>query len=309
MNSGEMPEKIGGVTLDYRWLPEGAVYNEGDDVEERVLAVLKSGQDPLEALKEDDRWPVLYQLSSRRQVIVEPMTLKKTDRVLEIGAGMGPLTGALASRCGYVDCVELSARRSLANAYRNRAHDNITIYVGNFEAVQLPEQYDVITLIGVLEYAASYIHTQGDPFEAMLRRAGEMLKPGGLIYIAIENRLGMKYFAGCREDHLGLYFAGVEGYPAGGGVRTFTHSELRALLDRSGFDSPYFYYPCPDYKLPSVIYSQDMMPSREAYISDGVSYDQPRSRLFSEQEAMHSLAGTEEQKTFANSFLIEARKR
>lgn len=309
MKSGEMPRKIGGVTLDDRWLPEGAVYNEGDDVEERVLAVLASGQDPVAALREDDRWPVLYQLSSRRAVIAEPMRLKKTDRVLEIGSGMGPITGALASRSGYVDCVELSARRALASAYRNRAHDNITIYVGNFEAVQLPAQYDVVTLIGVLEYAASYIHANGDPFEAMLRRAWELLKPGGLIYIAIENRLGMKYFAGCREDHLGRSFVGVEGYPDGGGVRTFTHSELRALLDRSGFASPYFYYPFPDYKLPTVIYSQDMMPSRESFISDGVSYDQPRSLLFSEQKALHSLAGTEEQQAFANSFLIEAQKR
>ena len=35
------------------------------------------------------------------------------------------------------------------------------------------------------------------------------LKKGGRIVIAIENRLGLKYFAGCAEDHLGTYFSGI----------------------------------------------------------------------------------------------------
>lgn len=32
------------------------------------------------------------------------------------------------------------------------------------------------------------------------------LAPGGRIVIAIENKYGLKYFAGCKEDHLGTYF-------------------------------------------------------------------------------------------------------
>ena len=37
------------------------------------------------------------------------------------------------------------------------------------------------------------------------------LTPGGRIVIAIENRLGLKYLAGCAEDHLGTYFSGIQG--------------------------------------------------------------------------------------------------
>ena len=46
-------------------------------------------------------------------------------------------------------------KRSLINAYRHQEADNITIKVGNFQEVEqhLEQKYDVITLIGVFEYA------------------------------------------------------------------------------------------------------------------------------------------------------------
>lgn len=61
-----------------------------------------------------------------------------------------------------VDAVELSMKRSLINAYRHQKADNITIKVGNFQEVEqhLEKKYDVITLIGVFEYACSYIDSE-----------------------------------------------------------------------------------------------------------------------------------------------------
>ena len=37
----------------------------------------------------------------------------------------------------------------------------------------------------------------------MFQKVSSCLKPGGKLYVAIENKLGLKYFAGCSEDHLG----------------------------------------------------------------------------------------------------------
>ena len=51
------------------------------------------------------------------------------------------------------------------------------------------------------------------------------LAPGGKIVIAIENRLGLKYWAGCAEDHVGKYFEGLEGYHNTKGVRTYSKKE------------------------------------------------------------------------------------
>lgn len=298
-------ELIGQVLIDYSFDDGADAYTEGEDVENLVLETLKHHRDPLEVLRQDNRWPVLYQLSPMRRMIVRPMDLRPTDRALEIGAGMGAVTGAMAERCAHVDCVDLSRRRCLANAYRNDTYDNIRIYVGNFEKVRFEEKYDVVTLIGVLEYAGFYIHNAESPPQAMLKRIYNLMKPGGgRLYIAIENRLGMKYFAGCREDHLGREFVGIEGYAKRDKIRTFSKSELEALLTGCGFDDLYFYYPYPDYKLPSVIYSDDK-PSGDC-IPNVINMDAPRLRTFDERSAMESLLDTKEFPVFANSFLIEA---
>ncbi len=301
-------QKIGGVILDSTYYDPKDIYNEGDEAEDLVLSVLKNRIDPKEVLSKDDRWPILYQLSDRRKNIAEPMDLRPGDRVLEIGAGMGAVSGAIAARCGHLDCVELSQRRCLANAYRNQDHSNIRIYNANFENVPLREDYDVVVMIGVLEYAGSYMHSEQDPYLAMLKKIRGCLKPNGRIYIAIENRLGLKYFAGCSEDHYGKPFIGIEGYPSDSRIRTFSRSELKNLVSSADFQDVYFYYPFPDYKLPTVIYSDDFLPA-DGLMMDLPNYDQPRLKIFDDQRAFHSLAGSEELKALSNSFLLEAVKR
>ena len=297
-------ETIGGVELDYTFLDSRDVYNEGDDEETLVLETLKNQLNPMEVLLEDQRWPVLYQLSPKRKNIVAPMDLRGTDEVLEIGAGMGACTGAIAQRVKHVDCIDLSHRRCLANAYRNQAFSNICIYAGNFESIRLEKKYDVVALIGVLEYGGHYIHGAQDPYAAFLDRIYQLLKPGGRLYIAIENRLGMKYFAGSIEDHLWVPFAGIQGYDKNTKVKTFSRQELMELLGRSGYQDLYFYYPYPDYKLPSVIFSDDML-SWDA-IQPLMALDAPKTRTFDDQMALMALRGKEELKTFSNSFLVEA---
>lgn len=52
--------------------------------------------------------------------------------------------------------------------------------------------------------------------------------------IAIENQLGLKYWAGCTEDHVGKYFEGLEGYPQTEGVKTFSRKALKDLIESAG---------------------------------------------------------------------------
>lgn len=302
---GNLACKIGGVVIDDRFYDGLDTYNEGDEEENLVLDIFKNGRDVEAALAADKRWPVLYQLSPERRNIILPMDLRPGDELLEVGAGMGAVTAGLAKRVAHVDCVDISMRRSMANAWRNKECDNITIYVGNFQQMALEKQYDVVTLIGVLEYAPMFFHGERHPDRAMLDRIRGYLKPGGRLYIAIENRLGMKYFSGAVEDHFGTAYVGISGYPAGN-AQTYSRAELTALLERSGWQDIYFYYPYPDYKLPSVIYSDDM-PGGD-YIPAPVDYNQRRIESFSEQDAMASLTQHDDWRIFANSFLVEAIK-
>jgi precorrin-6B methylase 2 len=131
-------------------------------------------------LRQDTRWPVLYHLSEERQNIVSWLPLKKTDRVLEIGCGCGAITGALCRRAGHVDAVEISPRRAEIAAWRNKDCANLRICVGNLNDLALGASYDVVTLIGVLEYAVSFTHTQA-PFHDFLVQCQQYLKPGGTV--------------------------------------------------------------------------------------------------------------------------------
>ena len=102
-------------------------YSDGD-IENVILEIVESGEDYDHAIANNFQWPVVYHLSKQREMIVQPMQLKKDDRVLEIGSGCGAVTGALAKRAGWVDCVELSKKRSQINLARHQEYGNIHIY-------------------------------------------------------------------------------------------------------------------------------------------------------------------------------------
>ncbi len=250
-------------------------------------------------------WPVLYHLSPLRGNIVDWLPIEKEHRVLEIGSGCGAITEKLADKAGSVTCVDLSAKRSLINAYRNQDKDNIEIHVGNFADIEpsLPGDYDWICMIGVFEYGQSYIHSE-TPYEDFLKTIMGHTKDNSRIVIAIENRFGLKYWAGCKEDHLGTWFSGLEGYPEGGSARTFTRSGLERILRACGVNRYSFYYPYPDYKFPAVIYSDRRLPIPGELTDNMCNCDRDRMVLFHEKYVFDSILEEGLFDLFSNSYLV-----
>ena len=210
-------EEIGKIKLDLTHYPGEDYYCDGD-AEDELLEITRnySAVEYQRIIEERKSWEILYHLSSQRENIVEWLPITKEMKVLEVGSGCGAITGALAGKAGEVTCIDLSRKRSRINAYRHMDADNVTIHVGNFQDVEpdLPCDYDYICLIGVFEYAQAYIRSE-TPYEDFLNTIRKHLKPEGHIAIAIENKFGLKYWAGCREDHLGTYFsAGFSCNPA-----------------------------------------------------------------------------------------------
>ena len=304
MKQNEM--EIGKVKLNLEYYEGQDVYSDGD-IEDEILEIVKNRKDYDRAISDSNRFEVFYHLSKEREMIARVMDITKHDNVLEIGAGCGAITGALAQMAGSVECVELSKRRSLINAYRNRECDNIFINIGNYENIKFKRKYSIITLIGVLEYAGYYIHSK-DPYKDFLIDIRKKMEEKGILYIAIENRLGMKYFAGCKEDHIGREFVGIEGYNNQNGVRTFSYYELIELFTSTGFSEWKFYYPYPDYKFPHAIYSEEYLPEKGCFEEKGTNYTSSRKSVFNETQAFDSLVMKDEFKIFSNSFLIALRK-
>lgn len=300
----ESIEKVGNVTLNLSHYPGEDLYSDGDD-ELLLLDVVKKYKESEynAVISEKKNWALMYHLSHIRENIISNMQIEKNAQVLEIGAGCGAVTGALARKAGHVTCVDLSKRRSMINALRHQNCDNLEIMVGNFQDVETElGVYDYITLIGVFEYAQSYIDS-GNYAEEFLNLIKKHLKPDGKIIMAIENKLGLKYWAGCTEDHFGTYFEGIENYPHTTGVRTYSKKELKLLFNHMNLDST-FYYPYPDYKFTMQIFSDDYLPSMGDLDGNVLNFDRERMLLFDEQKVFDTLTKEDLFAEFSNSFLI-----
>ena len=299
-------EKIGSVTMDYTYYSGQDLYSDGE-IEDKLLdiAMYNPPEDFPRIIETEKSWPVFYHFSPLRTNIVDWIPFKKTDKVLEIGSGCGAITGALAKRAGSVTCIDLSAKRSKVNAYRNRNADNITIIVGNFKDIEphLDEDYDYVLLIGVFEYGQAYIGGAA-PYEDFMKICDRHRRLDGRLIIAIENKFGLKYWAGCREDHLGTYFSGLEGYQDGGSARTFTRHGLERLLDKAGIHEYAFYYPYPDYKFVTTIYSDRYLPKKGELSNNLRNFDRERVLLFDEKQVFDEIIDENEFPLFSNSYLL-----
>ena len=303
-----MEEIIGKVKLDLSKYPGEDKYCDGA-VEDELLKIARD-LSPVEyarTIEERASWPVLYHLSTQRENIVEWIPTNKTEKVLEIGSGCGAITGMLARKSASVTCVDLSKKRSKINAYRHSECENVTIHVGNFQDIEpdLDRDYDLICLIGVFEYGISYIGGE-KPFENFLEIIKGHLKEGGRIVIAIENRLGLKYFAGCMEDHLGTYFSGITNYADGGVVRTFSRPGLEKIFAACDIpaDQIHFYYPYPDYKFMTTLYSDKKLPGKGELSNNLRNFDRDRILLFDEKNAYDGMIEEGLFPVFSNSYLV-----
>ena len=302
----ELRDTIGKITIDYSHYPGEDLYCDGA-IEDEMLDIAKNYAhvEYQRIIEEKASWPVMYHFSSIRENIVDWLPMDKKTKVLEIGSGCGAITGSLARKAGEVTCVDLSKKRSLINAYRNQDRDNVTIKVGNFSDIEpeLDTDYDYCLLIGVFEYGQSYIDSL-TPYEDFLKIVRKHCAKEGRVVIAIENRYGLKYWGGCMEDHLGQYFKGLEGYVPSDGVKTFSKNALLRIFDTCQEKDVHFYYPYPDYKFMTTLYSDNRLPLKgELYLNDR-NYDRDRIKLFDEKAVFDGIVEDGMFDIYSNSFLV-----
>ncbi|WP_428567818.1 MAG: class I SAM-dependent methyltransferase [Solidesulfovibrio sp. DCME] len=266
--------------------------------------------DEYELFPRDAPWALRYHLTPRRKTLLSWLDCGTDGRILELGAGCGALTAHLVTLPQAITAVEGSPERAAVIAARCRRATNLEIVAAN--AVGLPYQGDfaIVTLIGVLEYAAAFVPGPR-PHERLLAEARRYLTDDGCLILAIENRMGHKYLAGLPEDHTGRPYHGINGYPGPGGARTFDRPTLQALLARAGFPVTRWYYPSPDYKTPDSIVAEaalslggfQSLPLLELPSADPGGRSRP---AFSERAFVRSALAAGTAGPIMNSFLVLA---
>jgi 2-polyprenyl-3-methyl-5-hydroxy-6-metoxy-1,4-benzoquinol methylase len=298
--------------------PEDFGYNDGDDAERWVGYVIERAHDrstgSLELKHGIQDWPSFYHLTHRRGNIVKPIIGTFGRSVLEVGSGMGAISRALGEAGLDVVSLEGSPRRSHIGATRCADLANVTVIndvIQNFSGAQ----FDTVLVVGVLEYSRMFLDVPDgvDAVREMLKHLVSLIAPGGQLVVAIENELGLKYFAGAPEDHVGRRMVGVEGtYPDHGPV-TFGRCELRDHLADAGLVHQDWYYPFPDYKVPACVIAEAGWDPASGFDpvplvapTFGTDPQRPGTVLFDAGLAEDVIARNGLGRDLANSFLVRA---
>lgn len=305
------------------WMQKGDAqefaYSDGDETENRMHAIVSRAGDvslfsrELKAAQTD--WATRYHLSATRANLLRPLASILSGSVLEIGSGCGAISRFLGELGGDVLGVEGSPRRAAIAASRCRDLPNVNIVNEVFDDFPVEAKFDAVTLIGVLEYSSIFGKTEHAAL-TWLRKAYEALEDGGHLVIAIENQLGLKYFAGMPEDHLARAMFGINDLYGKGTATTYGRVELSNMLREAGFGSVEVALPFPDYKLPTSV----LMPrsydgsfpdfNASTFARQSVNADAQliHAPLFSLGQAWGVVGRNELLGDLANSFLIVARK-
>lgn len=290
-------------------------YTDGAETEKNILEILKGvsdlSVDSLELAANISDWPTEYHFSARRANLLRPISELFQGRVLEIGAGCGAISRFAGEFGAEVIALEGSHARARIAAERCRDLPNVNVVCDRFDLFTVEERFDTILLIGVLEYARIFSPgDQGDPVQWMLESAKKLLAPEGCLIVAIENKLGLKYFAGCSEDHIGVPFYGVEGLYQAKEAVTFGRKELTQRFSVAGLTTQKLLLPFPDYKIPEIILDADAC-EQSGFdtasflgLSAGRDYAGPAPLAFSQALAWQALADNGVVPDLSNSFLF-----
>jgi len=288
-------------------------YSDGFATEAYLRKVLNQVEDLSSVSYELERWIVdwvsEYHLSRKRTQLLRGFSFDKTKRVLEVGCGCGAITRFLGETFDRVVSIEGSLERAKIARLRTKDLPNVSIICAPFQDVKFIETFDVIFCVGVFEYSAHFVDGS-DPYDTIMKYFRKILSPDGVIVLAIENQFGLKYFSSSSEDHTNRMFEGIEGYPYyKRSVRTFGYDEIKARLTKY-FAHCDFYFPYPDYKIPSCVLSEDFIGQTRAGELVGQfnsrDYACVREPLFDESLAYLELDKNNKLPFFSNSFLIFA---
>ena len=252
----------------------------------------------------------IYNLSSIGQNILNWYPFENTDVVLEIGGNFGNLTELLTRKCKKVVTIEPNLIKAKAISKRCEKIDNLEIITGSFDNIELDRKFDYIVLIGVIPRIEE-IMGRDMKLDKMIQELERFLLEDGKFLIAVDNKFGLRYFAGNPENILNKKFESLIGYSnESKKIETFTKSRVERKLGEIGYNTN-FYYPLPDYKIPNVIFSDKQLPRYNDIDKYYPYYLDNSTIIFNEIDVFREILKNDEKMFtfFTNSFFVEASKK
>ncbi|MGN0438896.1 MAG: hypothetical protein ACI4F4_10265 [Lachnospiraceae bacterium] len=212
-----------------------------------------------------------------RNMLLEILDLNQSMSVLQIGSSCGVFTEKLAGKVDWLTQIELSKDRSDVNYLRNEHVENVDLLVGDYAEVNkhLDLSYDRILMLSTIEETRAY-HEDFITLENLIAMYKAFMKQESILYIAVNNKLGMKYLSGSKDKFDLGYF---QSFHLEDTFR-FTKKEITNMAEKTGMKIKDFYYPYPDAFFPTKFFSDDYLPQIGELMEPVADYENPRLRLF-----------------------------
>lgn len=186
------------------------------------------------------------------------------ERVLDLGCGWGGLSFWMAKEFRHIYAldVQLDGLQFIDIRASQEGISNITTAQGSVFSLPFPNRFfDVVVLNGVLEWVGTFSeeHPPKVLQEMALNEVARVVQPEGTLFVAIENRFGLQYVLGYKEEHTGLRYISLlprslaqvyHRYRKGTDFRVLTHSRsgLMKMLGRCGFSRTEWFSVFPSYR-------------------------------------------------------------
>ncbi|MCC7201173.1 MAG: class I SAM-dependent methyltransferase [Nitrospirae bacterium] len=239
----------------------------GTEQESKILDELKrTSWRNVVAQRFEQKSPWLYRIitDKGRSLFLDVLPIKKDGCFLDVGSGWGQVAIPL-SRYGKVYCMDVTQTRlNILREIAKQENSGLNYICGNFCTFPFDdEQFDLVIFNGTFEWLPLGAPQKGnkEAQEAALEKTCRILNPDGIVYIGIENSLGLKYIMGAPDDHTGIQhitflnesdadaaYKKVTGKKSLR-VRTWSLAEYTQMLVEAGFVILETYACFPDYKL------------------------------------------------------------
>lgn len=214
------------------------------------------------------------------------------SRILDAGSMWGGVTLPVAQHCGEIYALDktIETLSFLKTRAQQMGFKNVHVVASPLQNLPFPDDFfDLVILNGVLEWVAfdqpmilekhlgkkrtdtkSYSKNPRQMQIDVLLELNRIIKPGGHIFVAIENSIGYQYLAGLPDNHVNLKYVSflprflaniITKWKLNCEYRTYTYSLFgyRSLLKDSRYGDIKFYGAFPHYIAPSYILPIDMV--------------------------------------------------
>ncbi len=243
---------------------------------------------------------LVYHLSDLRANVIRWIEMDENARVLELGSECGAISSYLWKKAGELVCLEESNEMAVLNRIRNKEADHMTCLCGETKKLLeelAPESFDLIFMIGLdLEVK-----------ETLMPKLASLLKKEGRLVFAADNKYGLQFFAGNQDEDGRGYFPFVA--EEGDSFRLLSKNRMEELMKLAGLVNLQFYYPFPDYRYSTVLYSDQYLPKQNELKRSWRNMSGQRMVLFDEESAFRTICRDDLFPFFSNSFLVIGEKK